>query len=97
MIGQSIGYRWQESMLILNLYIQPNARKEGVDGIHGDRIKIRISAPAVDNKANQKLVALLANTFAVPKSAIQLTKGDKSRHKTVVISQPRELPSWIAK
>jgi hypothetical protein len=90
------GYSWQENTLILDIYVQPNAKQEGFDGLHGQRIKLRISAPATDGKANQRLVALLAGIFAVPKRSVELLKGEKSRNKVVCIKQPGKLPDWIA-
>lgn len=90
------GYYWQESTLILNVYVQPNARQEGFDGLHDGRLKLRISAPATDGKANQRLLALLADIFAVSKRSVELLKGEKSRNKIVGIKQPGKLPDWIA-
>jgi hypothetical protein len=89
------GYYWQESTLILNVYVQPNARQEGFDGLHDGRLKLRISAPATDGKANQRLLALLADIFAVSKRSVELLKGEKSRNKVVGIKQPGKLPDWI--
>ncbi|MBN1379463.1 MAG: YggU family protein [Gammaproteobacteria bacterium] len=88
-------YRWQESNLILNVYVQPNSRMEGYDGLHDQQIKLRISSPATEGKANQRLVALLAELFAVPKRSVELLKGEKSRNKVISIRQPRKLPDWI--
>ncbi len=95
MARQDQGYHWQESTLVIKLYLQPNARHEGFDGTHGERIKVRIAAPAIDNKANHRLINYLANLFSVPKSAVKLVKGEKSRNKTIHINNPRELPGWI--
>jgi hypothetical protein len=89
------GYYWRESTLILNVYVQPNARQEGFDGLHDGRLKLRISAPATDGKANQRLLALLADIFAVSKRSVELLKGEKSRNKVVGIKQPGKLPDWI--
>lgn len=51
----------------------------------GDAWKVYVNAPAVDGKANKALIALLAEYFQVRKSRIEITKGLKSRHKTINI------------
>lgn len=77
--------------LTLTLHVQPGARNSGIAGTHGDALKIRIAAPAVDNKANAALIAFLSEALAVPKSAIALRRGTTSRRKVVEISGGPEL------
>ena len=81
--------------LILNLYIQPNARQDKVVGLYNNRIKVQIAAPAVDNKANVHLQAWLAKEFSVAKSAVTLLKGEHSRQKTFRILNPKKMPAWV--
>ena len=45
-------YRWDGNTLILSLRIHPGARHNRLDGLYGDRLKVRITAPPVDGKAN---------------------------------------------
>jgi uncharacterized protein (TIGR00251 family) len=56
-------YAWQDDRLVLKLRVQPRARQAGVDGVHGDRLRVRINAPPVDDKANTVLLDLLAQDF----------------------------------
>lgn len=72
------GDGWQ-----LALHVQPGARATGAVGVHGGRLKLKIAAPPVDNKANAHLLTWLADRLGVPKSAVTLTRGDTSRQKTV--------------
>jgi uncharacterized protein (TIGR00251 family) len=95
MLSQHSGFRWQKDILVLDIYVQPNARREGYDGLHDNRIKLRIGAPASEGKANQRLVNLLAKTFQVPKRSVELLQGEKTRIKQVAIKQPVKLPDWI--
>ena len=60
-------------------------------GLHGDALKIRIAAPAVDNQANSELIGFLAEALSVPKSAIALRRGVTGRRKIVEISGGPEL------
>ena len=70
----------------LELHVQPAARLTAVIGEHGGRLKLKIAAPAVDNKANAHLLAWLAAQWGVPRSAVHLVRGETSRQKTVTVS-----------
>ncbi|MDP1864369.1 MAG: DUF167 domain-containing protein [Thiobacillus sp.] len=69
----------------LDLHVQPAARVTAVVGEHGGRLKLKIAAPAVDNKANAHLLAWLAAQWRVPQSGVRLVSGETSRQKTVVV------------
>ena len=58
--------------LTLRLYIQPKASRDAIIGLHGDEVKIAITAPPVDGKANAHLVKFLAKQFRVPKSQVSI-------------------------
>ncbi len=70
---------------LLDLHVQPGARITAVAGVHGDRLKLKLSAPPVDNKANMQLLAWLAASLGVPRSALRLVRGETSRQKTVAV------------
>lgn len=72
--------------LVLNLHVQPGARKSEIAGLHGDALKIRIAAPAVDNKANAALIEFLSDALEVPKSALVIRHGATGRRKVVEVS-----------
>ena len=69
--------------VILRLHIQPGAKKTEVAGEHGEALKIRLSAPPIDGKANACLIEFLAKQLGVAKSAVELLSGDTSRAKRV--------------
>jgi len=74
--------------VILELHVQPGASRSGFAGKHGDRIKIRLAARAVDGKANEALIEFLAEHYHVPKRSVRIESGLKSRQKRVVIDAP---------
>ncbi|WP_349617266.1 DUF167 family protein [Azotobacter salinestris] len=86
-------YRWDGEDLILACHLQPKASKDEFAGLHGDRLKIRLTAPPVEGKANAHLLAFLAAAFGVPKSQVSLESGELNRQKRVRIRQPRQLPA----
>ncbi|WP_339080359.1 DUF167 family protein [Pseudomonas sp. TMP9] len=88
-------FRWDGADLILECHLQPKASRAEFAGLHGDRVKIRLTAPPVDGKANAQLLAFLANAFAVSKSQVSLESGQQSRQKRVRIKQPQILPGQL--
>lgn len=73
------------SELILELHLKPRAKQDRFAGKFGERIKIEITAPPIDDKANKHLIKFLAQYFKVPQSNIKILKGLHSRDKTVSI------------
>jgi len=65
--------------------VQPRASRTEVSGIHGDALKIRLSAPPVDGAANAALIEFLSQLFAVPRRAVMILAGESSRVKIVEI------------
>ncbi len=66
--------------------VQPRSSKNLVDGVLGDRLKIRLTAPPVEGEANQALIAYLAKALGIPKNEVILAQGGKSRKKVVAVS-----------
>ena len=83
--------------LTLKLHVQPNAKRSGIAGLHGDALKVRITAPAADNKANEELVDFLSETLGVPKSAVAIRHGATGRRKVVEITGGPELLAQVAR
>jgi uncharacterized protein (TIGR00251 family) len=70
----------------LAVRVHPGARKNGVTGVHADAIKIALTTPPVDGKANEALIAFLAETLRLPRARIAIVSGMMSRSKTVRIT-----------
>ena len=70
---------------VLELHVQPGAKRTGVAGMHGERIKIRLAAPATEGRANEALIEFLAEQFGVAKRDVRILSGMKSRDKRVAI------------
>lgn len=73
--------------MILDLHVQPGASRSEFAGMHGDRVKVRLAARAVDGKANEALVEFLAEHYGVAKSRVRIASGLKSRQKRVIIDE----------
>ena len=70
---------------LLRLKITPNAPANAVLGETGGVIRIKLQAPAVEGKANAALIAFLAETLRMPKAAVSLKGGQRSRLKQVEV------------
>lgn len=70
--------------IIVKLKISPNASKNEIIKTE-DGVKVKITAQPVDGKANKCLLEFLAKTFKVPKTSIEIIKGETSKEKTLLI------------
>ena len=88
-------YHWENEDLILAIHLQPGATRDGLAGTFGERLRIRVTAPPVDGRANDQLVRFLARLFDVPRVQVELLAGHGSRSKRVRIRRPGRLPQDI--
>jgi uncharacterized protein (TIGR00251 family) len=65
------------------VHAQPGAKKTGVAGVHGETLKIRLAAPPVEGKANEALIAFIAERLGLRRAEVQLVRGEASREKTL--------------
>ncbi|HYY35643.1 MAG TPA: DUF167 domain-containing protein [Candidatus Binatia bacterium] len=72
-------------MATIRVHVIPNAKVDKVVGKHGDAIKIKLRAPAVEGKANTALRGLLAEKLRIPQRAIVTERGEKARDKVIRI------------
>jgi uncharacterized protein (TIGR00251 family) len=72
--------------VVLNLYVQPKSSRTKIVGLHDGSVKLAITAPPVDGKANTQIIAFIAKLFKIPKSAITLLSGLQGRHKKIAIA-----------
>jgi uncharacterized protein (TIGR00251 family) len=69
----------------LRLRVVPNARRSEVVGQHGDALRVKIAAPALDGRANEALLEFIAETLGLPRREVRLINGEKSRDKLIEI------------
>lgn len=75
-----------ESGVLLRIRVQPRASADRLEGLQGDQLRIRLTAPPVGGAANAACIAFLAKQLGVSRSRVQLTAGEKSRDKLVHIA-----------
>ncbi|TVP15012.1 DUF167 family protein YggU [Shewanella sp. KCT] len=86
----------EEDDLVIRLYIQPKASRDQIVGPHGDELKVAITAPPIDGKANVHLCKFLAKQFKTAKGNILIEKGELGRHKQIRVVMPKEIPEAIS-
>lgn len=95
-------YQWQGDCLLLHCQLQPRSSRNAIVGTigagtredtHFERLKICITAPPVDGKANKHLIATVAKWFGTAKSQVSIIRGETGRQKTLRIEHPTRFPA----
>jgi uncharacterized protein len=81
-----------DGSITLAIHVQPGAKRTEVAGVHGDALKVRIASAPVEGKANDALIAFLAEAYGVAKRAVTLVRGETSRRKIVRITAAARRP-----
>ncbi len=89
--------RWEtRDRLLCRFRIQPRASREGLAGVVGDRLKLKVHAPPVDGAANDAVVRWAARAFSVGRGQVEIISGASARDKTLRIVSPCKIPDEIA-
>jgi len=65
------------------IHVQPRSKRPGIDGLHGDALRVRVQAPPVEGAANEAVAAVLAEALGVPARAVHIAAGQSGRQKLV--------------
>jgi uncharacterized protein (TIGR00251 family) len=84
------GDNTDKGTLILSVRVLPSAAKNEIVGVEEGTLKVRVTAPPVKGKANEALVKLLAKTFRVRKTQIEIVSGHKAQRKMVKVEGVEE-------
>ncbi|HEY5717314.1 MAG TPA: DUF167 family protein [Motiliproteus sp.] len=88
-------WHWLGDDLVLHCHLQPKASRDEFAGQHGDSLKIRITAPPIEGRANAHLIGFLAKQFGVAKRDVEILRGELGRQKRVLIQRPFTLPAAL--
>lgn len=75
----------QQDGVVIALFVQPRASKNSLCGLQGEELKVRLTSPPVEGAANKLSCTFFAKLLGVSKSSVTLIRGDKSRHKQIVV------------
>ncbi len=83
--GEEEVIRVSEGMVYVRVRVVPRARKATIDGVHGNALKVRVTAAPVGGAANRALTALLADVLNISPWQVRLVHGERSREKVVAV------------
>lgn len=69
----------------IRIRLTPRAARDEIAGWQGDVLRVRVSAPPVEGRANAALERLLARALGMPRSAVRIVSGERAREKTVAV------------
>ena len=72
--------------LILKIKVEPRSSKSAIVGPYGDALKVKLTSPPVEGKANKELIDLLSKELKIPKKDIEIISGQSSKNKIVKIA-----------
>jgi len=78
---EPIELRCTDGEVLVGFRVSPSARRTRVQGRYGDRIKVQVSAPPEDDRANSELVGAVAGWLGLPTGCVSIRSGHKSRDK----------------
>jgi len=76
----------KEESATVNIQVMPRASRAGVAGLLGDAVRIRLTAPPLENRANEALVRFLSNLLDVPRPSVTIVAGMRGRKKIVRVA-----------
>lgn len=88
-------YRRSDDVITLTLHVQPGAKRSKITGLHGKALKIKLAAPPIEGHANKELLKFIAKLFDVPLRQVTLLRGEKSRHKEILVHNSCVSPESI--
>jgi len=77
--------RGEESATV-TVHVLPRASREGVAGLFGDAVRVRLTAPPLENRANEALVRFLSASLTVPRPCVEIIAGKRGRKKIVRVA-----------
>ena len=69
--------------ITIKVKVEPRSSKSGIVGPYGDSLKVKLTSPPVEGKANKELIEVLAKEFGIPKKDVEIVAGHNSKNKTV--------------
>jgi hypothetical protein len=75
----------EESEITIEVQVQPKSSRDEIVRLRSGRLKVKVTAPQEDGKANERLMEIIARAFGVSKSAVKIVRGRRSRLKILKI------------
>lgn len=69
--------------IIINIKVEPRSSHSGITGPYGEGLKVKLTSPPVEGRANEELIEILAKEFKISKKDVEIISGKKSKNKIV--------------
>ena len=69
--------------LVINIKVEPRSSHPGIAGPYGEGLKVKLTSPPVEGRANEELIEILAKEFKISKKDVEIISGKKSKNKIV--------------
>lgn len=80
--------------LTLNIKVELRSSKSGIVGPYGNSLKVKLTSPPVDGKANKELIEVLAKGFGITKKDVEIVSGQSSKNKIVRLNGVSNVDDW---
>ncbi len=80
-----------ESELVLNIKVEPRSSRSGIVGHYGNALKVRLTSPPVEGRANKELIEVLAKEFGINKRDVEIVSGKNSKNKIVRLNSATDI------
>lgn len=87
----------RQNALSVKIKVEPRSSKSGIVGLYGDALKVKLTSPPVEGKANKELVEVLAKECGIRKSDVEIVSGKSSKNKLVRIAGIKSITDIIGK
>ena len=81
----------------ITIKVEPRSSKSGIVGPYGDALKVKLTSPPVEGKANKELIEVLAKGFRITKKDIEIISGQSSKNKIVKLNGVSSINDWRIK
>ena len=75
----------ERSKFFINVRVQPRARKRTIEELGPAEYRVSVLSPPSQGKANREVIGIFASAYDLPKSRVNIIKGEKSRHKVICL------------
>ncbi|RQP23430.1 DUF167 domain-containing protein [Piscinibacter terrae] len=90
--------RGSDGAVVLDISVVPGAKRTELIGLHDGALRVRLAAPPVDGKANEALIAWIADELGVQRRDVELIRGMASRRKQVRVDVSlTDAQAWLAR
>ena len=86
-----------ESIVTLNIKVEPRSSRSEIVGPYGESLKVKLTSPPVEGKANKELIEVLAKGFGIAKKNIEIVSGQSSKNKVVRLNGVGSVDDWKKK